>query len=77
MDGEAFRGAAGEMAEFIVDYLKGVKDRPVLPSVEPGYLHRLLPTDAPQEPEAWEDSMRDVQDKILPGVRKAVHRRLS
>ncbi|XP_038063290.1 aromatic-L-amino-acid decarboxylase-like isoform X1 [Patiria miniata] len=68
MEGDEFRRAAGEVADFIVDYLKGVKDRPVLPSVEPGYLHKLLPANAPQQPEAWQDIMTDIQDKILPGM---------
>ena len=68
MDGDAFRRAADDTADFIVDYLRNVKDYPVLPSVEPGYLHKLLPANAPQQPEAWEDVMKDVRDKILPGV---------
>ncbi|XP_038063216.1 aromatic-L-amino-acid decarboxylase-like [Patiria miniata] len=68
MNEDKFRRAAGEVADFIVDYLKGVKDRPVLPSVEPGYLHKLLPANAPQQPEAWQDIMTDIQDKILPGM---------
>ncbi|XP_022086458.1 aromatic-L-amino-acid decarboxylase-like [Acanthaster planci] len=68
MDEDTFRRAAGDVANFIVDYLKGVKDRPVLPSVEPGYLHKLLPANAPQQPEAWEDVIKDVYDKILPGM---------
>ena len=69
MDSEAFRRAAGEMADFIVDYLRDVGNRPVLPTVEPGYLHKLLPSKAPEKPEPWTDILRDVQEKIVPGVR--------
>lgn len=41
---------------------------PVLSSVEPGYLHKLLPSDAPEYPETWQDVMKDINDKILPGM---------
>lgn len=43
-------------------------NRPVLPSVEPGYLHKLLPTEAPEHPETWQDVMKDITDKIMPGM---------
>lgn len=42
--------------------------RPVLPSVEPGYLHKLLPSEAPELPESWQDVMKDIGDKIMPGM---------
>lgn len=41
---------------------------PVLPSVEPGYLHKLLPSEAPEQPETWQDVMKDISDKIMPGM---------
>lgn len=45
-----------------------VSNRPVLPSVEPGYLHKLLPSEAPEMPESWQDVMKDIGDKIMPGM---------
>lgn len=42
--------------------------RDVLPSVEPGYLCKLLPTEAPEEPENWKDVMEDLKKFILPGI---------
>lgn len=42
--------------------------RQVLPSVEPGYLHPLLPTEVPEKPEDWKDVMKDINDKIMPGM---------
>ena len=38
------------------------------PDVEPGYLRELLPNEAPKSKEKWEDIMKDVESKILPGV---------
>lgn len=40
----------------------------MLPSVEPGYLHTLLPDEVPEEPESWKDVMKDINDKIMPGM---------
>lgn len=42
--------------------------REVLPSVQPGYLHELLPSQMPESPEHWKDVMKDLNDKILPGI---------
>lgn len=36
--------------------------------MEPGYLHELMPKEAPQEGERWEDILKDVEDKIVPGL---------
>lgn len=40
----------------------------MLPSVEPGYLHSLLPQDPPQNGEPWQDILKDVEEKIAPGL---------
>lgn len=42
--------------------------RPVLPSVEPGYLHTLLPTEVPEQPEQWQDVIKDLDRVIMPGI---------
>ena len=42
--------------------------RPVLPSVEPGYLQEMIPKEAPQQPETWEEIMQDMERVIMPGV---------
>ena len=41
----------------------------MLPSVEPGYLQELIPREAPQEPEKWQDVLADIERVIMPGVR--------
>ncbi|XP_038075841.1 aromatic-L-amino-acid decarboxylase-like [Patiria miniata] len=68
MDGEAFSRRAAEMADFINRYLRDIKEYRVTPAVTPGYLHRLLPSEAPRRPESWESIMSDVEDTILPGM---------
>ena len=39
-----------------------------MPTVEPGYIKPLLPDEAPQIPEKWEDIMTDIERVIMPGV---------
>jgi len=36
--------------------------------VEPGYLQELIPREAPQEPEKWQDVLADIERVIMPGV---------
>lgn len=42
--------------------------RPVLPSVQPGYLSELLPTEMPQQSEDWKLIMKDLESHIMPGL---------
>lgn len=63
------------MVEYICEYLETLPERRVTPSVEPGYLRHLLPEDAPQDPEDWDEIMNDVETKIMPGVTHWQHPR--
>lgn len=56
------------MIEFVIDYVENIRQRPVLPSVEPGYLRPLLPDQAPYRREAWSKIMPDIERYIMPGV---------
>lgn len=31
-------------------------------------MHKLLPSEAPEQSEAWQDVMKDIADKIMPGM---------
>lgn len=68
MDGEQFRSAAREMADYVSNYLENIRERRVLPEVEPGYLRPLIPAEAPETPESWQDVMNDIERVIMPGV---------
>lgn len=57
------------MVDLMCDYYQTVHERPVRSQVEPGYLRPLLPTEAPEEGESFDDILSDVQSKIMPGVR--------
>lgn len=56
------------MVDYIADYLENIRDRRVYPSVQPGYLHKRLPNEAPHTGEKWDDIIKDVDEHIMPGV---------
>ncbi|XP_045123103.1 aromatic-L-amino-acid decarboxylase-like [Portunus trituberculatus] len=68
MEGEEFRRASQEMTDFIINYLDNIRDRRVLPKVEPEYLRPLLPDAAPDTPDTWQDVMKDIERVIMPGI---------
>lgn len=56
------------MVDYVADYLENIEQRPVYPDVEPGYLRSLIPTEAPVEPESYDDIISDVERVIMPGI---------
>lgn len=64
-----------EMVDYICTYMTTLQTRRVTPSVEPGYLRKSLPAEAPEMPESWDEVMRDVESKIMPGVTHWQHPR--
>ncbi|OAL49004.1 dopa decarboxylase-like protein [Pyrenochaeta sp. DS3sAY3a] len=68
MDSAQFRDAAKGAIDEIAQYYDTLAERPVLPSVSPGYLKPLLPTSAPEEGESWDKIQADVDRVIVPGL---------
>ncbi|KAI1825752.1 pyridoxal phosphate-dependent transferase [Xylaria intraflava] len=68
MDSHQFREAAISSIEKIVKYYETVEERPVASTVEPGYLRKLLPTEAPQHGEPWANIEKDIETNVLPGI---------
>ncbi|XP_076266314.1 aromatic-L-amino-acid decarboxylase-like isoform X2 [Rhynchophorus ferrugineus] len=75
MDCDEFRSRGKEMIEYICNYLGSIESRRVTPSIEPGYLRKLIPEEAPADPEDWDRIMSDVESKIMPGVTHWQHPR--
>lgn len=65
---EQFRRLAHEVADWMADYLAGVGDLPVFPSVEPGQIRDALPKAPPSEGESLDDALADFRNLILPGM---------
>jgi len=65
---EDFRLAGHQAVDWIAEFLKHVRDYPVLPAVKPGELVDALPKSAPEQGESYDDILRDFQEKVLPAV---------
>lgn len=68
MDTAEFRRRGKEMVDYVADYLENIEKRQVYPDVEPGYLRSLIPEEAPEEAESYEDVVKDIERVIMPGV---------
>lgn len=55
-------------SRLVIHYFDNLASRDVVSSVEPGYLRKLLPSEAPQEGESWADIHKDLEAKIMPGI---------
>ncbi|KAK9679930.1 hypothetical protein QE152_g39552 [Popillia japonica] len=60
MDIEEFRHRGKEMVDFICEYINTLDKKRVTADVEPCYLRKLLPSEAPEEPEDWDKIMAAV-----------------
>ncbi|HEY4363949.1 MAG TPA: pyridoxal-dependent decarboxylase [Bryobacteraceae bacterium] len=67
MTSEEFRKAGHEAVDWIADYLRDIRDRPVLPSVQPGEITDRLPKSAPERGEPMEAILKDFRELIVPG----------
>ncbi|KAI5710457.1 hypothetical protein M8J75_008764 [Diaphorina citri] len=75
MDVEEFRQRGREMVDYICEYMTTIEKRRVTPNVNPGWLKTLIPNEAPVDPEPFDQIMKDVEEKIMPGVTHWQHPR--
>ena len=60
--------AAPAVVDWAVRYLSEVGERPVLSEVAPGWVRDQLPAHAPEEPEAWDAILSDLDRVVVPGT---------
>uniref|UniRef100_A0A0N5A402 Aromatic-L-amino-acid decarboxylase n=1 Tax=Parastrongyloides trichosuri TaxID=131310 RepID=A0A0N5A402_PARTI len=75
MSQEEFRINGRKMVDYLVDYMKNIEKRRVVPEIEPGYLRDLIPKQPPQTAENYEQVMKDFENLIMPGVTHWQHPR--
>ncbi|CAG4998904.1 unnamed protein product [Parnassius apollo] len=68
MDSQQFREFGKAAIDILADYYEYIRERNVLPSVEPGQLIRQMSEDAPEQPGDWKDVLKDFNELILPGI---------
>lgn len=75
LDPEEFRRLAHRAVDWIADYWAGLDDLPVLSQVVPGQIRAALPTEAPEQPEPFEDVLADLERIVVPGLTHWQHPR--
>ncbi|RXW21325.1 hypothetical protein EST38_g4541 [Candolleomyces aberdarensis] len=73
MDIEQFRKAGYAAIDRICDYFYSLEKLPVTSKVEPGYLRKLIPDEAPENGEDFTKIADDVKEMILPGLTRWQH----
>src|ERR1700756_4901601 len=68
MSPEEFRTEAHKVVDWMADYLRDVRQYPVLPQVEPGALIDQLPPRGPEQGEAMDAILADFEKLVLPGI---------
>jgi aromatic-L-amino-acid decarboxylase len=68
MTPEEFRTSGHQHADWIAQFLQGIRDFPVTTPVVPGELTAALPEEAPEQGESIEAIFADFQSKIVPSL---------
>jgi aromatic-L-amino-acid/L-tryptophan decarboxylase len=63
-----FKKEAGPVVDWIDHYMNNIESLPVKSKVRPGDIYKAIPPAAPQESEAMEKIMKDLDSIILPGM---------
>ncbi len=68
LDPEEFRRQAHRVADWMADYLRDVKDLPVVPKVGPGTIRAALPAEPPEAGEPFDALFDDFRNLVVPGM---------
>jgi len=63
-----FREEGKKTIDWIADYYENIEKYPVLSQVKPHQIKDSLPKSAPQKSESMDEMMRDLDEKIMPGI---------
>jgi aromatic-L-amino-acid decarboxylase len=75
MDSASFRAAAHAAVDIMADYLESIRDRSVMPEVEPGSLRPLFSQSPPESPEPIDAILADYRRLFEPNVTHWQHPR--
>lgn len=68
MSPEQFRKEGKKIIDWIADYYEHIENYPVLSQVKPGDILKSLPEKPPQHNESIDDMIKDLDEKIMPGI---------
>ena len=75
MTPEEFRKFGHRLIDWLADYRAGIEERPVMAQVKPGDIKRQLPPSPPEQPEAMEAVLADLDRIVMPGLSHWQHPR--
>ena len=73
MTPDEFRQAGHALIDWIADYRTDLEQRPVRAQVGPGEVRNSLPSTPPQSPLSAATMLRDLEQKIVPGITQVQH----
>ena len=68
MTPEQFRAEGKKVIDWIADYYENIEKYPVFSKVKPGEIKASIPVNPPQKGELMDEMMRDLDEKIMPGI---------
>ena len=68
MPPEDFRRYGRAVVDWIADYYENIESYPVLSKAKPGEIRASLPADPPKEGEDFDEILKDMEKRIIPGV---------
>jgi aromatic-L-amino-acid decarboxylase len=75
MTPEDFRKFGHRLIDWLADYRAGIEERPVMAQVKPGDIKKQLPASPPEQPEAMEAVLADLDRIVMPGLSHWQHPR--
>jgi aromatic-L-amino-acid/L-tryptophan decarboxylase len=66
MDVKEFRTVGHHVVDMLAEYLENIEDKPVFPNVDPKFINGLFEERLPDNPEPFEEVLRDLEEKLLP-----------
>lgn len=75
MTPEEFRSRGHALIDWIADYRRDLANYPVMARTAPGQIRAALPVEPPDQPESFDQIMRDVETVIVPGLSHWQHPR--
>lgn len=68
MDSESFRENAHKAVDWVADYLDNIESFPVKSQVKPRAIFDQLPDISPENAEPFDEIIKDLNEKIIPGI---------
>jgi aromatic-L-amino-acid decarboxylase len=68
MTPEEFRALGHRVVDWVARYMERVDELPVGAPVEPGQIAAMLPGEAPESPEGWDEILADLDRVVMPGI---------